>query len=58
MGWIQDYREAAPETKWFIFNWVFYGVLTLGTLVYCYARLDFVRTGPQTEQTQIMEKNR
>lgn len=54
MRWLRQYMEAAPQTKWFIFNWVFYAILTFGTLIYCYARLDFVRTGPQTPQ--VMEQ--
>jgi hypothetical protein len=55
MNWLQNLKEAAPETKWFIFNWFFYGLLTVGTLIYCYARLDFVRTGPTTT-SHLQEK--
>ena len=56
MRWLQQYMEATSQTKWFIFNLLFYIILTIGTLIYCYARLDFVRTGPQTPQ--VMEKTK
>lgn len=52
MNWIQKFRDASNETKWFIFNWFFYGAIIVLTTIYCYARMDFVRTGPSQQQEQ------
>lgn len=43
---------AAPHTRWFIFNWVIYFILLIFTTVYCYARIDFVRTQPLQENVE------
>lgn len=46
------------KTRWFLFNWLIYGLALIGTLVYCYLRLDFVRSGPKTatEQTKTTQE--
>lgn len=43
-GWIQRYRSASRETKYFVLNVVAYGLLLVFTTIYCYARLDYVRS--------------
>lgn len=40
------------KTRWFLFNWVIYGLALIITLVYCYLRLDFVRSGPKKAATE------
>lgn len=42
--WIEEYQEANPQIKYFIINWIIYGLAIIVTAVYCYARLDFVRS--------------
>lgn len=42
--WISDFSKASSRTKWFIFNWAIYGVAIVVTTIYCYARLDYVRS--------------
>lgn len=42
--WILQYRHAKPQTRYFILNWAFYGVLIVASTIYCYARLDYVRS--------------
>jgi hypothetical protein len=42
--WFRRYYEANAQTKVFIWNWVVYGLALIITTVYCYGRLDFVRS--------------
>lgn len=42
--WIKRFRQASGETKFFIFNWLIYGVMLIVTTMYCYGRLDYVRS--------------
>ena len=42
--WIEQYRQAKPQTRYFILNWTFYGLMLVATTIYCYARLDYVRS--------------
>lgn len=44
LKWIEQYRSASRDTKVFIWNAVLYAVLLIGSTVYCYARIEFVRT--------------
>lgn len=41
--WIQAYRTATKQTKYFVLNWLLYGLAIVATTVYCYVRLDAVR---------------
>lgn len=43
-NWIIQFKNSSRETKWYILNWVLYGFLMIATTIYCYARLDFVRS--------------
>lgn len=58
--WFEEYNESTPQTKYFILNWIIYGLAIIITTVYCYARLDFVRSyqSPTVTETQqqIQEK--
>lgn len=52
--WIQQFFNASSQTKYFALNWAIYGILIILTTVYCYARLDYVRsykTTPAKTQT-------
>lgn len=42
--WIRQYNQATSQTKYFVLNWLIYGLAILITTIYCYARLDFVRS--------------
>jgi hypothetical protein len=42
--WLKEYNEASSQTKYFVLNWLVYGLAILITTVYCYACLDFVRS--------------
>ena len=43
-NWLKQYSNASSQTKYFILNWVVYSLAMLITTVYCYGRLDFVRS--------------
>ena len=42
--WLKEYNESSSQTKYFVLNWLVYGLALLITTVYCYARLDYVRS--------------
>ena len=42
--WLRQYNQASAQTKYFVLNCLVYGLAILITTVYCYARLDFVRS--------------
>lgn len=42
--WIKWYNEADSQTRFFILNWVVYSIALIITTLYCYGRLDYVRT--------------
>jgi len=46
----EKFRSHDSKTKWFVFNWVIYLLLLVITTIYCYARLDFVRTTPPPKE--------
>lgn len=50
--WIESLKNAETGTKWFVFNCIVYGAIIVASTVYCYSRLDYVRTGTKT-QTQL-----
>ncbi len=41
---LKRYNQANPQIKYFAINWLVYGLAILITTVYCYARLDYVRS--------------
>lgn len=49
--WWEDYREASPQTKNFILTVLLFSLVIIISSIYCYARLDFVRSY-STEQTK------
>lgn len=42
--WLQAYSESTSQTKYFTLNGIVYLLAIVITSVYCYARLDFVRS--------------
>jgi len=42
--WLEDYNESSPQTKNFIITTLLFSLVIIGSLIYCYARLDFVRS--------------
>ncbi len=60
LTWIEKYRKASAQTKFFILNWLLYGLLIVGSTLFCYGRLDFVRsykTEPPPAATQYSAQN-
>ncbi|MEI8124257.1 MAG: hypothetical protein WCG42_00700 [Parachlamydiaceae bacterium] len=58
--WLKLYNDASPKTKSFVLNWMIYGLTIIVTAIYCYARLDFVRsyrTPAAIEADQKSKKN-
>lgn len=47
--WVKQYQTASRQTKYFIFNWIIYTLAIIITTVYCYGRLDFVRSYKTTK---------
>ena len=62
-GWLKEYSEANPQTKYFVLNALVYGLAIIITTVYCYGRLDFVRSyrtpgvAEAEEKKQIQEQS-
>lgn len=54
--WIKEYYEASSQTKYFIWNWIIYGIAIIASTVYCYGRLDYVRSY-KTPLPHMIEKN-
>lgn len=48
MKWWDEYKESTKQTKYFILTWVFYGLIIILSCFYSYARLDYVRSYPNT----------
>jgi|GEM_PF-3198861 len=44
VNWLRSFYKSSRETKWFVLNWFIYGLAIVATSIYCYARLDFVRS--------------
>ncbi len=42
--WLRSFVNANKQTKYFVLNWAVYGLAIILTTVYCYARLDYVRS--------------
>jgi TRAP-type mannitol/chloroaromatic compound transport system permease small subunit len=55
--WIKTFIETDTKTKWFHLQWILYGAIIVGGALYTYARLDYVRSGPKTEQIQTEHGN-
>lgn len=43
---LKRFFKADFQTKIFYLNWGIYGLAIVASTIYCYARLDFARSGP------------
>lgn len=48
---LKAFFKSDFQTKLFYLNWGIYGLALILTTVYCYGRLDFVRSGQQAAKT-------
>jgi hypothetical protein len=53
LKWIQNFKEASAQTQFYYLNWIIYGLVIIMTTVYCYARLDFVRSYPTGHEVKL-----
>jgi hypothetical protein len=57
-NFIRQFVNSTRETKWFIANWFVYIFIIVITAVYCYVRLDYVRSyKTQTEESSTWVQN-
>lgn len=56
--WYKQFINSTRETKMFIFQSVIYMFLIIATTVYCYARLDYVRSYAKVSDTEAKQKKR
>ena len=54
--WFKLYNGANPKTRYFVLNVLIYGLTLLITTIYCYARLDYVRSYPSPAVTETKEQ--
>lgn len=43
VDWTTEIKKD-PHTRYFYINWILYGVMLVATTIYCYGRLDYVRS--------------
>lgn len=55
LTWIKQFRSANRQTQYFVLNWLLYGVAIVLTTVYCYGRLDYVRSYRSTPAESDVE---
>ena len=53
---LREYNEANPQTKYFVLNALVYGLAILITTLYCYGRLDYVRSYRTPSVTETQQK--
>jgi len=56
--WIRNFTSSSFKTKSFIFNTILHGSLIIGTAIYCYARLDSVRSHKNIKPKAEMLQNK
>jgi hypothetical protein len=54
--WLKEYSDSTAQTKSFVLNGLVYGLAMVITTVYCYARLDFVRSYPTPAMHEAKQK--
>lgn len=52
---LKQFFSATGQTKAFIVIWAIYGIALIITTLYCYARLDFVRSQPKHQTTHATQ---
>lgn len=58
LKWIKEYTKSNPAIQFFTANWLLYILVILITTIYCYARLDFVRSYPSPSTEKNFTNNR
>lgn len=53
--WIKAFMQAHWQTKLFVVTTILFLFITIATAIYCYARLDYVRSY-KTNKTASSEK--
>lgn len=43
LSWVRKFKEATPQTKYFVLNWALYFIIIAATTAYVYVRLQVVR---------------
>lgn len=56
LKWIEDFKNANSKTKSFVLNCIIYSLVIIVTSIYCYARLDFVRSYDKNKSSQESSK--
>jgi len=56
MKWFEEFKESTKQTKYFILTWVFYGLIIVASLIYSYARIDYVRTAPVSAMKESVKE--
>lgn len=51
-SYFEAYNESSSQTKYFVLNWLIYGLAIVITTIYCYGRLDFVRSYKTVNEKQ------
>lgn len=41
---LKTYLEKDSQTRYFFLNWAIYGIAIIASTVYCYGRLNYVRS--------------
>ena len=54
--WLREYDGSTAQTKYFVLNALVYGLAMVITTVYCYGRLDFVRSYPTPAFNEAAQK--
>ena len=58
LEWLKEYDESNPQTKYFVLNALIYGLAILITTVYCFGRLDYVRSYRTPVTEELKEKTK
>ena len=56
LGWLKEYNDSNTQTKYFTLNAIVYGLAIIITSIYCYGRLDFVRSYRTPIVNEAIEK--
>jgi hypothetical protein len=50
---ISQFVYSGRETKWYFLNHFVYGLLIILSTIYCYLRLDYVRSYKTNDKVQV-----
>lgn len=55
--WLKEFYAADSRTKMFMLTHVIYGAVIVASTLYCYGRLDSVRSGRNAEKASVQESH-